>query len=388
MKITKSEIVSFFVLAIVFVLFITSQGLNKHENQSQDKAKDIAYDIAEAAKLAHMDMEDNETVTFTENSYFDGNDANHGPFILTIDRYENTIMDMWVDNTYCVRKQIDGTEFVIDENVTSENGCLNKTIDVNELLYNYDLIEDSDSTGADYYNSFASKNYYAGIDPSNYVVFSNSCFRILNITTNNYLKLVYEGEVNEDNTCSVSKASGYVDEKPWDESGSNNWNRPATLNTLFKVWHTDDNVNNVIKSLNSKKLVVPIWYIGSLSNTDSTSLVDIISSERSAISESYYNLGLLSISDYIKASSNTNCQNLKFNEQTTCSQDNYLIKDYESWLFDTVDSNKNSAFTLDKDGVVALKSTKKEFKIRPVIYLSNNVTLTGSGRSTSPYIVK
>lgn len=386
-KITLAEIISVIVLLIVFILVIISTLVDSQIEKQKKSAKDTAYSIAEAGKLAHMSMKNNSTTTFTEASYFDGNTVNRGPFLLTIDKYQNTTMNMWFDNKYCIKKEAASTEFVIDESITNEKNCLVKRNTVSDLLTNYDLIDDTAKTGLDSNNAFASTKYYAGEDPSNYIVFSNACFRILNITSNNYLKIVYEGPVSDTQTCTSSKTSGNVDLLAWDSMGTSNYDAPSSLRNIIEVWNIDYNINNVLQKLEQTKLVTPTWYIGKLKDTNPIALKDLINLERSTISNKDLQIGLLNISDYLKASSNVECQSLKLYDKTTCSLNNYLFKNYNTWFFNTLESSNDSSFMLDKTGTIILNNTKEEGAVRPVLYLSNQVTLTGSGRSSSPYMI-
>lgn len=389
LKLSPSEIISIMIIAIIGVLWLISFGLKLREEHNREEAKNIAYSILESAKLTHMNKNDKETVTFTEESYFDGNDKNHGPFILTLDKYDNADMTMWVNSEYCVIKKVSETEFVIDDTKTSEQTCLTKENTVEDLLTNDDLVNDIEKTGLDSKNPWASKKYYSGKNPNNYVIFSNACFRIIHITQNHSIKIIYNGPVSANNTCESYSNQGVVTELSWDEESSNDWNKPATLRNMIEIWDTDENVNNVIQSVATDQLVKPDWYIGKTKDTKDTTIKDLIAMERSGISNKSYYIGLMNISDYLKASSNLECSGLNKNTKQECRIDNYLYDGNMNWFFNTTSDNnyKNHAYQLQKDGSIVLKKTINKGGIRPVFYLNSSVTLTGSGRNSSPYIV-
>lgn len=389
LKISPAEFISIIVLIVIGILFLISFGVNTKEEHDRNKAKDIAYSILESAKLTHMNMDKKETITFTEESYFDGNDKSHGPFILTLDKYENASMMMWVDKKHCVVKKNIDTEFYIDDTKTSEQTCLVKENSVNDLLTNYELVNDTLKTGLDLQNPWASIKYYAGLNPSNYVIFSDACFRIIGVTSNHSVKIVYDGPVSENQTCKSSSNDGVVTYIPWDETDSNDWNKPATLRNMLEIWDTDKNINNIIQSVTLEKLVIPNWYIGKTKDTKDILLKDLISLERSMTSNQSYYIGILNVSDYIKASSNVECIGLDKTTNEECKIDNYLYDGNEIWFFNTSSNEhfKNSAYQLKKNGIISLEKTSNKSGIKPVLYLNSNVKLTGSGRNTSPYIV-
>lgn len=387
LRLSVAEIVSVMILIIVGILFAISAGIHYHEEESQDAAIKLAYSIMESGKLAHMNMANQETVTFTEESYFDGNISNHGPFLLTLDKYQNTSMMMWADNKYCIEKTSESTELKIDSSKTTEQECLNKESTVTDLLTNYNLILDTDKTGKNPENPFASKQYYAGENPSNYIIFSGSCFRIVNFTENNYIKIVYEGE-STDNLCSSSNTTGYVDELVFDEANTNNWNNPSTLRNIMEIWTKDKNINNVIKKVDTDKLVEATWYVGALTEEKSLSLKDLVNAERATVSDKNLWVGLLNVSDYMKASNNMECLTMNDSKTANCKVNNYLYKTNSPWFINGSDTKKTNAFVIDKTGKLVSENSSKEHAVRPVIYLNSDIVVTGSGRESSPYIIK
>lgn len=388
-KLSPAEIISIIIILIIGVIWLISIGVDLHEKKKRKEAKNIAYSISESAKLTHMGMNKKETVTYTEESYFDGNDRSHGPFILTLDKYGNASMEMWVNSKYCVTKKVTDTEFHIDDTKTSEQTCLTKENTVTDLLTNENLVNDTEKTGLDLNNPWATKKYYVGKNPSNYLILNRSCYRIVGITSNHSIKIVYDGPVSDNTTCTPSSNKGVIAELVWDETGSNDWNKPATLKNLIAIWDTDKNVNNIIQSLDVEKLVQPNWYIGKTKENKELTLKELITLERSAISKDSYYIGLLNVSDYLKASSNIACDGLDKDTKKECMVDNYLYDGNKTWFFNTTEipNYQNHAYQLQENGSIKLKTTTTEGGIRPVLYLKNTVTLTGSGRSSSPYIV-
>lgn len=388
LKLSALEVISVIVLVIVGVLVAISAGLDYHEEQKQMEAVDIAYSIMEAGKLAHMNMKKQATITFTEQSYFDGNMSDHGPYLLTIDKYQNTMMDMWVNHKYCVTKQNNQSELTLDDTKKSERECLTKQSNVTDLLSYYDLVEDTEKSGLDISNTFASKKYFTGEDPSNYLVFADRCFRIVHITEGNYLKIVYEGPVSTDKTCSRTATSGSVDELAFDEANTNQWDQPATLRNVMEIWSNDGNINNVIQTVDTSKLVPAIWYIGDLTEDKVLTLQEVVMAERAKVSDKQLYVGLLNISDYMKATNHIDCTTMNEEKASACKLENYLYKTNTPWFLNGSENKKNNVYWIAKDGQIRSHNSSDQGAVRPVLYLRNDVVLTGSGRASSPFLVK
>lgn len=387
LKLSAPEVISVIVLVLIGVLLAISAGLDYHEERKRIEAIDLAYSIMEAGKLAHMNMKKQDTVTFTEESYFDGNMSDHGPYLLTIDKYQNTIMEMWVNHKYCVTKQNNQSELILDDTKKTERECLTKQSNVTDLLSHYDLVEDTEKTGLNMENTFASKKYFTGEDPSNYLIFADHCFRIVHITEGNYLKIVYEGLASTDKTCSVTTTSGSVDDLAFDEANTNYWDQPATLRNVMEIWSNDKNINNVIQTLDTSKLVPAIWYIGELTEDKDLTLQEVIAAERGKVSDKQLYVGLLNISDYMKATNHIDCVTLNAEKTSACRLENYLYKTNTPWFINGSETQKTNVYWMGKQGQIISHNSSDLGSVRPVLYLRNDVTFTGSGRATSPYLI-
>lgn len=387
LRFTAAEIVSVVVLVFIGILFLISSGIDYHEQKSQDSAIKLVYSIMESGKLAHMNMANQETITFTEDSYFDGNISNRGSFLLTLDKYQNTSMMMWVDDKYCITKTDDATELTLQDSKKTEQECLTKESTVSDLLTNYNLVVDTEKTGLDTANAFASKKYYAGENPDNYIIFSGSCFRIVHFTEANYMKVVYEGE-SVNNTCSSSNTGGYINEFVFDEANTNNWDNPATLRNVMEIWTKDNNINNVVKKIDTSKLVDANWYIGTLPEDTILSIKEVVNAERVTTSNKRLWIGLLNVSDYLKASNNMECLSLNDSKTETCKINNYLYKTNSPWFINGSSTKKTNVLVIDKSGEIVSENSSKEHVVRPVLYLNSDIVVTGSGRASSPYIIK
>ncbi|MDY4236382.1 MAG: hypothetical protein SOX86_00005, partial [Bacilli bacterium] len=155
---------------------------------------------------------------------------------------------------------------------------------------------------------------YRGANPKNYVTFNNETWRILGIFPTD------DGTGNIENRIKLIRNES-IGNKYWDTSRSNNWARPATLNTELNTTYL-----NSLDSTSKNMIGNTKYYLGGKSLIYNNGLVDtplqFYSYERkiqnTTSNEFYYEsnpnswvgkLGLMYLSDYGYASSN--CENKK-----------------------------------------------------------------------------
>ena len=86
------------------------------------------------------------------------------------------------------------------------------------ILDNTDIVTSGDGLYEDEYEE--GKYTYKGANPNNYVTFNNEIagWRIISINSDGTIKIMRDASIGN---------------RAWDSSSSNNWNRPATLNTYL-----------------------------------------------------------------------------------------------------------------------------------------------------------
>lgn len=386
-KIEPREIISLIILLVIGLLLGIQSSLKAVKEQKRKDALDMAYSVVEAGKLIHLNEKIYKTVIYNEKSNLDYQGNSNAKFLLKIDRYQNASLSMWIDNQFCVKKANNNSEIKIEDSKTSEQDCLNEQWNVTELLANHELLEETAQTGYDKEIAFVSQKYYAGVDPNNYVIFSNACFRIVNIANNNTVKIVYDSPATSANTCGTG--DGKLARLAWDQTESNDWDRPATLRNVFDTWLDEENANNKIQALETDQLVAASWYIGPLKLDNKTTLKNLVQLERSKISNHNAKLGLLNVSDYVKASTDIECDTKKLLEEknNACRLDNYLYQTNYPWFMNAVSDTKDRVYLLSKNGGIKANSASEEQIVRPVAYLSSSIRLRGSGSASNPYLV-
>lgn len=231
-----------------------------------------------------------------------------------------------------------------------------------------DLIKNVvDSGDGLYYDECTEERYfYKGANPNNYITFNNETWRILSVEPDKTLKIV-KNEVLTQN---------YV----WSDNG-NKWSN-SSLNTYL-----NNNYYNSLDSNSQKKVVQHDWMVGAIYYEFQDSICEVTSLEEAEVWTG--NIGLISVSEYLKANNNTEqCGRISSNDSETCKTTNWLfLPNLEWWTITAyqpgyvgylVMSIRNGRFT---DGI----SVGNLYSVRPSLYLSSDIKLTGEGTTDNPY---
>ena len=184
---------------------------------------------------------------------------------------------------------------------------------------------------------------YRGASPKNYVTFNNEVWRIIGVFPTD------DGTGNIENRIKIIKNES-IGIKYWDTSGSNNWARPATLNTELNGAYLNNYATIAQNMIGNAK-----YYLGGYNGSNVTA--DTIYQYERKISGSgtyYYSsnpnswtgkIGLMYASDYGYAASDECTQNLSSYNNTTCTSNNWLynIKIGE-WILPQVGGTNGSVF--------------------------------------------
>ena len=91
-------------------------------------------------------------------------------------------------------------------------------------LKNGDLKFDDVNTYMNSTLDYSSKYYFEGADPKNYVIYNNACFRIISVSQNNTVKIIYDGKATDDSKCvgvSTSTSGNLRNKKIYNNSNNN-----------------------------------------------------------------------------------------------------------------------------------------------------------------------
>ena len=299
--------------------------------------------------------------------------------------YSNTFNDYEiVESSNCVATN--ETEITVSDlknKANSNCNVSNKQNCVNNKLNQIDSYDNPSARNYPYALSYA----YMGSTPSNLIILGSNCYSIIGITNDNSLKLIYEG-VSSNNKCeTLARNNLYTLNSKWfNEESSDNFSL-SLIKTSLDEFVNDTNLssstslgNITLTSSDKSKLVKAKFYIGIFNGT---SLHDLLINEKESSYEGY--VGLVNSSDFIITSSNSNCSKATSSVESYCNTNNFMVSQNNFWTLNNTDGNNAISIS---SGIVSSTNVTESLLIRPVIYLNNNVRLSGNGTSNFPYIVK
>ena len=352
------------------------------------------------------ELEDNSKITNAKTIY-----QNNFTYNNSNEKQTHTYrLRIWLKNDVDLSKYTTKTETENGTNVTLENhtfkfkvnvntyesGAANTLIALTDNKDNsglYTITHEKDSTLQIGTNESITEYRYRGANPKNYVTFNNEVWRIIGVfpvddgtgNIENRIKLIRNASIGTQlwNSTQVSSTSSY-----------NNWTG-ATLKTYLNTtyYNTLSNIDEQSMIGNAK------YYLGGYTQSTGISKDMMYQYERKISgSNTYYygtnpnswtgKIGLMYISDYGYAASDTCTSNLSSYNDETCTSNNWLynIKKNE-WLLPQRSNYSGDVFNIDADGLVGfISASNNNYAVRPTLYLKYNVQISsGDGTSSNPY---
>ena len=218
--------------------------------------------------------------------------------------------------------------------------------------------------------------FFTGSNPNNYITFNDepAGWRIISVECDGAIKIMKTGDINTSNNIA------------WDNSGNNNWARPATLNTYLNGTYYNG-LNATAKS----QIVAKDWSIGDVTygNND---LADQINDENGTKWNG--KVALVTMSEYLRSNNNkSSCGTFSLynSNYSSCRNTNWMYINDSWWtLSPDADSAGNDVFVVGYGdfGSGIGGAGRMNDAVRPVVYLSSEVTLSGSGTQSDPYQIK
>ena len=405
---------------INYVLALTE--IQEGTTLKSDKVK--IYLEKEGKVVNNFETNKGKTIESFKNKYVEGlidNYAIYQDILTTSNKTHHYTLTAWIDESYILpiknetnnikqtneetykfKVKVVGvdTPITIEEksSVTTGTDTLIALTDNKDNSGLYTITHAKDSTLQIGTNESITEYRYRGANPKNYVTFNNETWRILGVFPTD------DGTGNIENRIKLIKDQS-IGGKYWDTGNSNNWARPATLNTELNTTYL-----NSLDSTSQSMIGQAKYYLGGKTPTSNNGYADtplqFYSYERkiqnTTSNEFYYEsnpnswvgkLGLMYLSDYGYASSN--CENKRIwdvnsssNDIGACNGTNWLhnINDNE-WLLPQLASVSNYAFSVSSGGSAKdCNVDYYQYAARPVLYLISSVQITGgNGTSSSPY---
>ena len=324
----------------------------------------IEYDITVSnagtlnAKLDNINLSDtnNPAIKFTASGMTKGDVITAGSTkILTVKvEYLSSVSEQPTNTTSTLTVDLDYSQAT--SNTPSEESASDKLIAT--------TVTTGDGLYADTYEE--GRYIYRGLNPNNYIIFNGESWRII--------------AVENDGTLKIRKNES-IGNIAWDTSNSNEWSRPATLNTYLNSSYYNtlsDDAKNQIKN--------HIFGIGSVAYNN-TDLAGQITNENSKTWTG--NIGLMSVSDYLKVSNNEEkCGNLNLNNQNyeICKQTNWMFINNYYWTITSNEGEYGGVYRISASGNIS-GDLIHEIGVVPSLYLKSDITLSGEGTTSNPYTI-
>ena len=405
---------------INYALAITN--IEEGTTLKSDKVK--IYLEKEGKVVNNFETNKGKTIESFKNRYIEGlidSYAIYQDILTTSNKTHHYTLTSWIDESYIlpIKNETNNTKQTneetykfkvkvvgVDTPITiEEKSSVTKGTDTLIALTNnkdssglYTITHPADNTLQIGANESITEYRYRGASPKNYLTFNNEVWRILGVFPTD------DGTGKIENRIKIVRNES-IGIKYWDTSGSNNWARPATLNTELNTTYL-----NSLDSTSQSMIGQAKYYLGGKTPTSNNGYADtplqFYSYERkiqNTTSNEFYNgtnpnswvgkLGLMYLSDYGYASSN--CENKKIydsnsssNDIRACNGTNWLYNiKVNEWLLPQNASYSSRAFGVLSGGCAFdYRVNNYQFAVRPVLYLISSAQITGgNGTSSSPY---
>ena len=240
------------------------------------------------------------------------------------------------------------------------------------VLDKVDIVSSGDGLYADEYED--GKYTYKGKNPNNYVTFNNETagWRIISINSDRTIKIMRNASIGN---------------MAWDSSNSNNWNRPASLNTYLNSTYYSS-----LTSISKSQIVEGIYNIG-VTTMDNIDITDQINDEKSVTSK--VKIALPTLSEFLRANSNKEqcgTSTLHNHNYSICKDSDWMFNADDNWMLTPNSSYPNTVFQTGTYGDITFNYNGAKYAknaVRPTVILSSSVQITGGdGSKSNPYTIE
>ena len=263
----------------------------------------------------------------------------------------------------------------------------------------------------------AGRYIYRGANPNNYITLGSDTYRIISVESDNTLKVIKNGRIGSKvfdeqtarfSTNSTDYCTSTVGCKVWgskttmlDTNGNNVTQMPKEVGgTLYNLPEKEAYLNTYLNndwynSLSSsvQNLIVSHMFNVGVAKYDETNLSNTITQEVTYKWKG--KVGLINLSDYVKASTNSACDSVNaYYRNSSCSNNSAT----HNWIFAGPAARKNSwtiapysisyvsgVFLVGGGGSLSGNNAYNSYGVAPVFYLSSDITLSGRGTEAEPY---
>ena len=247
-----------------------------------------------------------------------------------------------------------------------------------QILDNVDIVTSGDGLYEDEYES--GRYFYKGANPNNYITFNNedAGWRIISLETNGTIKITKSDLLKQAFGSWISRSWAGVN-----NTFGNDWESPCTLNIYLNIIYYNG-LSNTAKS----QIVAGDFSIGEV-DYNNYNMINQINDENKT--KYLGNIATPTVSEYIRTNSNkSNCGTFVMinNNHNSCNNTGWLDTSYKWWTITPASSSTLAAYEISNTGEIGGYNKQTSSGIRPVVYLSSNITLNGSGTQSDPYTIE
>lgn len=209
---------------------------------------------------------------------------------------------------------------------------------------------------------------------NNYVKIDELLWRILDIDSEGYMRLIYADKTMEETYVWDDRYN--IDKK--ENVGINNYEVSRIKDSLLSL----ENGNLYLSEEAKAKMAYRNICVGKRSQNNLEFNID----EECEVVISNQLFGLPYAIDYVSASTDPNCNDI---DDASCENYNYLMKSsLSSWTLNGQKEKSYRVFSVGRVGY-SISNASNDKALRPTVYLSNNALFeSGSGSKEDPYVVK
>ena len=217
---------------------------------------------------------------------------------------------------------------------------------------------------------------YKGKNPNNYITFNNEQWRIISL--------------EKDGTMKIMRVAS-IGNRAYDSS-SNDW-ATSDLKTYLNGTYYNGLSNAAKSQIVEHDFAAGAGYWNNDTN-ESSDLTDQVNAENEQLVKQ--KVGLATATEYLRSNSNTNfCRTIAINNQHvgTCKSTNWMFNGADWWTMSASAYYEAAAFDVHSNGALAGwpngydVEIYNSYGVRPAVYLSSSVKLSGSGTQSDPYVV-
>lgn len=358
------------VLAVIIVVSLPSIiQTNKNSKQAElDDAKKTLFMAAET----YISLDDTRKAKLKSNGYYYVKLADlvtEGLLSSNLKNPGNNMEKTIVEGNWWVEARTSNGD--VNYKLVDENPYSDEDIEADMV---YSILIDRREVTRDKIGGPVDRYIYTNSNPNNYVKFNNELWRIVSLESDKTIKIVRDEFLGSEGIYDQNQKFGT------NNTVSTSSTLIAFLNGTFLSDMTPAAQNLIVEhTFNTGTYTLSGLAVSTnLANLEATKKITT-------------KVGLLNPSDYIQASDNADCTAYASYKATATNTDpcivsNYLFRTAQWW---TMNSEASGMVTINSEAGLKSLATTTLVKVRPVVYLSKDITIdSGNGSSASPFVFK